>query len=366
MIFVFAILLWLVINYFTWWLDFNTALCFFVGLFLIMPILLKINFKEIKEIFSKKHILYVNILLNFVLIPLLAFVVWYFVFGLENYGFIISLMLVSIIPWWGLLMSWLQNTKSNMHIGFILFAVNLFIFSIFYIWFNLWVEKFVKYENNIKKEQQQKNKIISSLNFINTNNVLQNNYLWNIVQQQQKKEAWCAIEQLSEKVWISAPSCFQENSTMIYWFFGFIALILIPFIVSRIVLFFFWKNEAIFKYAPILSKISAFVLITYIFSLNYVRWLFTVKIDLLIKVSLAVLIFYVLLYFLIKIVLKFTKLEKDIEKSIFWNSYTRFLTLSLILSFLYAIAWKQSEIILIPIVAYFVQIWTATFLAKKK
>jgi len=40
-----------------------------------MPILLKINFKEIKEIFSKKHILYVNILLNFVLIPLLAFVV---------------------------------------------------------------------------------------------------------------------------------------------------------------------------------------------------------------------------------------------------------------------------------------------------
>ena len=140
---------------------------------------------------------------------------------------------------------------------------------------------------------------------------------------------------------------------------------LIPFIVSRIVLFFFGKNETIFKYTPILSKISAFILITYIFSLNYVRSLFSVNIALLIKISIAVIIFYILLLVLLKIVLRFVKLPEDVSKSIFWNSYTRFLTLSLILSFLYAVAWKQPEIILIPIVSYFVQIWTATLLAKK-
>ena len=366
MIFVFAILVWLLINYITWWIQFNTALCFFVGLFLIMPILLKIDMKAVKEIFSKKHILYINLLLNFVLIPLLAFVVWYLFFGLENYGFIISLILVSIIPWWGLLMSWLQNTKSNMHIGFILFAINLLVFSLFYIWFNFWTEYFV--EHYTKKENVQSTQILKNIVPTNNSNLLNysNNsqFLWNNLVQKEKPSG-CAIQQVSAKLWISAPSCFEKKSTMIYGFFGFIALILIPFIVSRIILFFFGKNETIFKYAPIFSKISAFILISYIFSLNYIRWLFEVNVSLLIKISLAVVVFYILLYFLIKLVLKFVKLDEDIKKSIFWNSFTRFLTLSLILSFLYAVVWKQPEIILIPIISYFVQIWAATVLAKQ-
>jgi len=365
MLFVLAILLGLLINYLTWGFDFNTALCFFVGLFLIMPILLKINFKDIKEIFSSKKILWVNLLLNFFLIPLTAFIVGYLVFWFKNYGFMISLLLVSIIPWWGLLMSWLQQTKSNMHIGFILFAINLFFFSGFYILFNFWTEYFVEnYVHNHKK--QETNLELVNLPTNNNTSLIQNNYLWNLVQKQEEKQAWCAIEQVSEQIWIAAPSCFEQKSTMIYGFFGFIALILIPFIVSRIILFFFSTKQFIFKIAPKLSKLSAFILITYIFSLNYVRWLFTVEASTLIKVFVWVILFYIALYLVIYLTLKIFKFEKDIEKAIFWNSYTRFLTLSLILSFLYAIAWKQPEIILIPIVSYFIQIWSATLLAKLK
>ena len=362
MIFVGAILLWLLINYFTWWLAFNTILCFLVGLFLIMPVLLDINFSDIKQAFGNKRLLGIDILLNFILVPIIAFLVGYFIFWVENYQFIIALVLLSLIPWWGLLMAWLKQTKANIHTWFVLFTINLFLFSIVYIWFNFWVEKYISY----KKEQIQQEKQIKSIlkpnkNFINLapNNNLLNNLPKN-------KPSGCVVEQLSKKIWLNkASSCFGDKSTMIYGFYGFLALILIPFLVSRLLLLFIKKWGVIHKYAPKFSKISTFILITYIFSLNYIRQLKDIDINLVIKTWLALIIFYVILYFIINFILNFVWLKEDIKKAVFWNVFTRFLTLSLILTFLYAIAWHKVEIIIIPILAYFIQISFALIIARK-
>jgi hypothetical protein len=52
------------------------------------------------------------------------------------------------------------------------------------------------------------------------------------------------------------------------------------------------------------------------------------------------------------------------KKAIFWNAYVRFITLSFVLSFLYAIAWNYPSLILIFIIAYFVQIVSAIVISR--
>jgi hypothetical protein len=351
-----AIIVWLAINYLFWGFDFNTSLCFFVGIFLIMPILLKISFNDIRYIFSNKNILTWDIIINFVIIPLLAFAIGYFIFWLENYPFIIALILIGLIPWWGLLMSWLVHTRANLHIGFSLLAINLFLFSFVYIFFNLWVDFFVK-----KIEERQK--IENQLN-LQTKKLFSNPYSQlGVNLQDNKKSWWCIIEQATHSLWIDNFSCFKNNETATYWFFGFIALILIPFILSRIILKFF-RNKNILKYASLVSKVSAFILISYIFSLGYMRKIFQVDLSLILKISLALIIFYIALFFILVFITKnLLNTPEDIQKAIFWNSFTRFLTLSLILTFLYAISWNKPEIILVPVLAYIIQISFASFYA---
>jgi len=347
MIFLLAIIFWLILNYIFWWFGFSSILCFLVGLFLIMPILLKINIKEVKYVLKHKKVLYLNIFFNFIVSPIIAFLVWYFAFWLENYYFIVALVLLSIIPGGWLLMNWLEQSKANLHIWFILFAFNLFIFSFLYIIFNFWVEIFIDFAKT-------KNTIFD-LWFWNSGLSL----VWNL-------QAGCSIEQVWEKIWFTVPSCFEWKSTVLYWFYWFFALILIPFIVSRIVLFLTKNKQKFLSIAWKMSKISAFILISYIFSLEYIRKIFEINYIFIWKILLWVILYYLIFYILLIIVLNKIDLRKDEKKSIFWNSYTRFITLSLILSFLYAVAWQKPEVIIIAILAYFVQIFSTSVIIKIK
>lgn len=117
-------------------------LCFF-GIFLIMPVLLKIRFKELKGILKNKKLILINILLNFIIIPLLAFSVSYLIFGIENYVYIFTFILLAIMLGRWLLMNWLNQTKANLHVGFSLFVINLLIFSFVYVIYNIGTDIFV-------------------------------------------------------------------------------------------------------------------------------------------------------------------------------------------------------------------------------
>jgi len=359
MIFILWIIIWLILNYIFWGFSFNTILCFVVGIFLIMPILLKINFKELKDIFKNKKLMWINILLNFIINPLLAFIISYLIFWIENYFYIFIFILLAIIPGWWLLMNWLHQTKSNLNVGFSLFAINLFIFSFVYIFYNIWTDIFI---NNYQHTQINQNVNIKNIDLTNYSLI---NY-WNISTQTKNQQASCAIDQLSSKLKLGMPWCNFEknNSTLIYGFYWFIVLIIIPFILSRIILFILKENyKKLIKYISYVSKFSSFIVIVYIFSLSYIREILNIEKIILIKSIISLIIFYLLLYFIVRFIIKISKFDDGISKSIFWNVFTRFTTLVLIFSILYIISWNESWIIIIPVIAYFIQILFASLFA---
>ena len=367
MLFIWAILFWLLLNYLFWWFWFNTFLCLFAGLFVIMPVLLKIKFEDIKQILWYKKLIFLNILINFVVFPTLAFVLWYFIFGLANYYYIFAIILLAIIPWWGLLVNWLHHSWADMKTWFTLLALNLFLFSIFFIPFNLWLDYFI---NKQTKIVQQTKKLPV---FINNSFLWQNSSSFvNLPKKQNnlKKPSWCIIQKTTQTLWLNKilPSCFQKkwSSTLIYWFYWFMILILIPFILSRIILLFTKFSDYLKQYVNIISKWASFLIIVYIFSLHYIRWILTIDKVLLWKMFFWVLFLYLFMFLIGKIILKYSNFENNIKQAIFWNWFVRFITLWFILSFLYAIAWNKPEIVVIFIIAYFVQIWLSSIFIKFK
>ena len=366
MLFIWAILIGLLLNYLFWWFWFNTFLCIFAGLFVIMPVLLKIKFKDIKKILWHKKLISLNILINFIIFPSLAFILWYFIFWLENYYYIFTIMLLAMIPGGGLLINWLHHSWADMKVWFTLLALNLFLFSVFFIPFNLWLDYFI---NQQAKISQQAKKLPIFVN---------NSFLWNNSSsfvnlpkpKNIEKPSWCIIQEASQKLWLwnMLPSCFQEkwSSTLIYGFYGFMILILIPFILSRIILLFTKFSDYLKKYVNLISKWASFLIIVYIFSLHYIRWIADIDKVLLWKMIIWILLLYLIMFAIEKIILKYSKFENNIKQAIFWNWFVRFITLWFILSFLYAIAWNKPEIVIIFIIAYFVQIWLSSIFVKLK
>ena len=366
MLFIWAILLWLLLNYLFWWFWFSTFLCVFAGLFVIMPVLLKIKFQDIKKILWYKKVIFLNILLNFVIFPILAFVLWYFFFWLENYYYIFIIMLLAIIPWGGLLVNWLHHSWADMKVWFTLLALNLFLFSVFFIPFNLWLDYFINWQTN-KKVQVKKTPVFINNSFLWDNS---SNFVNLPTQKEIEKPSWCIIQQTTQKLWLGnmLPSCFSGkwDSTLIYGFYGFIVLILIPFILSRIILLFTKFSDYLKKYVNIVSKWASFLIIVYIFSLHYIRWILDIDKILLWKMFLWVLFLYLFMFVIEKIILKYMDFENNMKQAIFWNGFVRFITLWFILSFLYAIAWNKPEIVIIFIIAYFVQILLSSIFIKIK
>ncbi len=352
MIFIFWIILWIFLNYFFWGFEFNTILCFFVGIFLIMPVLLKLKFKEIKDTLKNKKLMWINLLLNFVITPLIAFWVSYVIFWLEYYAYILTIILLSIIPGWWLLMNWLTQTKSNLHVGFSLFAINLFVFSFIYIFYNLWADFYIN--NYVDLQTHTQNQLLGNNFLSNPLNIKEEQPYW-----------WCMMSELSSKTNLDMPWCsFGNDSNLMYGLYWFIVLILIPFILSRIILFVFKKEylQNILKYIGYISKLTSFLLIVYIFSLSYIRQILNLDLIIILKSLVSIVIFYMILYFIIKLILKNSNFDANISKSIFWNAFTRFITLALVLSVLYAISWNEPWIIIIPVIAYFVQIIFSTLI----
>ena len=356
MIFILWIIVWLILNYIFWWFQFNTFLCVFAGLFIIMPVLLKLSFKDILSIFKYKKIIFTNILINFIIFPLIAFIVWFFIFWIDNYYYIFTLMLLSIIPGWWLLVNWLHHSWADMKIWFTLFWLNLFLFSIFFIPFNLWIDYFISKQNLVAKNN------VVPLNFVS-----QNPYLNPLSSNIKKQNNGCAINNISNKIWLNhvLPSCFswKWSWTLIYGFYGFFVLIFLPFIISRILLFIKPAKKYFIKYSVFVSKLASFLVIVYIFSLKYMQWLFKIDQNLLIKTWLAVLFLYLFIFFINILILRCFKSRQE-KQAIFWNTFTRFITLWFIISFLFAITWKTPDIVIIFIFAYFVQILLSSIILK--
>lgn len=334
-----AIFIWLFINYITWWLKFNSLICIFSWILLIMPFLLQFKIKELFCINHIKKYIKKNLILNFVLnILIFSFIsILFFWFTKIVLGFI----LLSILSWGGLLLSWINKTKGDTKLWFQLFIINFIIFNIIFLPFTYIIENYTgeKKEVNTIEQSQPKNYLLSI-----QNNTEQNNNT-------------CVVSQVS---WWKF-TCFTPD----WWvspIFSFFVLIIFPFILSRIILFSKSLTNIIKKYIKHISNISTFILIIYIFSIKDVSKIFTFNINTILSIWLTTLLIYLIMYGLnYFLYLKSVKDEKS--KTLFWLWTTRFITLWLIFSFVYS-HYLWVEILIIFIFAYFYQILLSILFSK--
>jgi len=319
---IFAIILWLLVNYFTGGLPFSAILCVFAGVFLVMPWLLNFDLKDFKVLWQQKKLTTINVLINVIVIPVLMVVGW-FIFFPKNPEIRYSLIMLAILPGWGLLMSWIRQSDANIKYWFSLFVLNMTIFVILFF----------------------------GLNYL----ILQNfteQIPYNIANQT------CEIEQATN--WLASCSGWNAHSKPIL---AYIFLIILPFLFSRIIRFFPNFKEKIQKHISLISQIATFLIIWYIFSLENIHWIFWQNIIWLLKIFVTVLLGYLLVFWFSFAVFYFSKNKSDLDKSLFWNTSIRFVTLGLVFGVLY-VPYLGTEYISIFASAYIVQTLISMFVLR--
>lgn len=334
-----AIIIGLVINYFTWWLAFNSLLCAFAGLFLIMPSLLKLKFGDFKDIVKYKNILGFNFLLNFIIVPLIFFTIWALFFS-DIYYIKYAFLLLWLLSSWWLVLSWVMKNEWNTKIAFMLFMINFLFFIVLFFPLN----SFFQNEATRAKE------LISSLSITSqfVNGVQPTN-----------KDFVCVFST------IELPSCFSR--LWVLWsnlspFIAFFSIILFPFIISRFVLLSSKLENIISSKIKYISSIATLFIISYIFSLKQIRGIFEFDVNLIIKMFLVISLAYLIVYLISFFIYKFVFNSKE-WISLFWVATTRFITLWLIFSFIYSsIFWY--EFLLVFAISYFIQIIFSQIFSK--
>jgi predicted Na+-dependent transporter len=143
-------------------------------------------------------------------------------------------------------------------------------------------------------------------------------------------------------------------------FAPFMILIVVPFIVSRLVLKFVPPLVyVVAKHQPNISKITMFGIVFYLFSLKTSQLLFQVSATDLLKASIATAAFYAVTF---AAAIYLTD-RTPTGKAVFWHIATRYITLALILA-VFNVGTFGPTFILPVMIAYFIQIGTAGFLAR--
>lgn len=295
-----AIVSGLIYNYYFPGFHFSVLLCLFAGLTLIMPSLLLIRAHELNVVFQHKKLVIKNVLLNYTLIPLLAMII-----GLStgDFGIAASLFLLSVLAGGGMVMQWISQSKSNLHLGIIFMSLYVSLYALSFILFKLFGYYILPF--------------------------------------------------------------FEENPSIhalkgaIPIKYAFFTLLIIPFITSRILLlkYFTFIPPLFRKYKVYISNISIFIIIFYLFGLKNSHLLFTIAPIYFVKSFFATLIFYVSIY---TIGMKVYDMQKAEERTAFLFLITRYITIALAIS-AFSVQTYGPTFILPIMMAYFIQISMASY-----
>lgn len=353
-----AIIIWLIINYFTWWLDFNPILCFLWGLFLVMPSLLKFKFSDLKVLFEKKSrfLVFLNLIIWFILIPWIFFGVWYMFFWVSSITY--AMMFLWFLPWWWMLFNFINKNWWDIKIWVSLFIINLIIFTIIFFLLNHFLLSKWEKLKNIETEKTQTQSSLLFLNDLNKNDqkhcLLRD--IWNkINENNQENKQFCPIEKTT---WISCGMWKMDINPMAI----IIVLVIIPFLISRIVLLNTKITNFLTPKISILSQVATFFIVWYIFTLKDISPIFSVEIFKILSIFWWLFLSYLIIYFILYfIIFKNNKAELDIKISVFLNNWIRFLTMWLIFSFIFAENF-WIDFVLVIAIAYITQpIFTLLF-----
>ena len=357
-----AIIIWLLVNYFTGGLSFYTLLCVLAWVFLIMPSLLKFKLWDFKLLKDNKKIVFLNIFLNFLVIPSLFFSIWYAFFG--DSKIIYALLFLWLIPWWWMLFNWINKSSGNIKLWFSIFFLNMIIFTILFFPLNNFLEnKAISLNQNNSVEQNKELDFLKKLNNENKKPCPLHNLMW-----------WWNDDKINSlnkpcPLWTVSSWIVDCNTT--WWHINPIAiivvLIILPFLISRIILLSDKISNFIIPKISNISQIATFFIIWYIFSLKELNIIFSVSILKILTILWVLALIYFIFYSITFLISKKINVSADLKPTLFWWVATRFLTMWLIFSFAYSsMFWV--DFILVIALAYFIQIsfsYLFYFLIKK-
>lgn len=283
---------------------FDSNICLFAGLTLIMPSLFNVKLKDVQLLWQYKTVVIKSILVNYLLLPTLALVI-----GLltSDFGIAAGLFLLSVLSGGGMVMHWIKKSNADTSLGFLMLFINLVFVSLSLLLLHIFGIYTAEYFET------------SYLDEINISNFAQ------------------AV---------------------------IVLLIIVPFIASRAVLFIKPLLAFIEKYRSIISHISIFVILFYLFGLQNSQLLFEIydfEPELIYISFFAVFGFYLLTLIFSKLIFN---LDSAQQKAAFWHSVTRYITLALVISTFSTNTFGVSMIL--PIMfAYIIQIPFAVLVEKK-
>lgn len=283
---------------------FSTDICLFAGLTLIMPSLFKFQLKDIKLVLEHKTVLVKGFIVNYLLLPLFALAIG---FMTNDFGITGGLFLIAVLSGGGMVMHWIKKSNADTSFGFLLLFINLIFVSLSLLMLHL----FATY----------------SAGYFGV-----------------RYDAEIHISRFAEPV--------------------IMLLIVIPFFVSRVVLFIKPLLTLIQTYSKYISQGSIFIILFYLFGLQSSQRLIDIydfEPELIFIALVAVAAFYLLVFIASKLIYN---LDSPQERAAFWHSITRYITLALVISTFSASTFGLS--MLLPVMfAYLVQIPLSVVISKK-
>ena len=301
-----AVVLGLGTGYLTGGFAFSSAVCLVAGIFLVTPSLFNFDVSDIKLVVKQKHSIGANLWINYLLMPLAALAIG---FLSRDIGIAGALLLLALLPGGGMVMMWIKTSGANPKLGFIIFMLNLALLLPVTLIFGQFFDVAAPY--------------------------------------------------------FPAPDLGAAAGLVtgreVKPFGPFVILVVIPFLISRVARQ--WLPGLIAfkeKHMPVISKLTMFGIVYYLFSLSTSQLLFSVSLGAFGIAVVATAAFYAVAFTVARLLT-----DNDAEgRAVYWHIATRYITLALILA-VFSLETYGPTFILPVMLAYFIQIGSAGMLRTK-
>ncbi len=300
-----AAILGLTYGHFYYGFIFSQDICLFAGITLIMPTLFNVKFTDVKLLYIHKIVMIKGLFINYLLLPLIALGI-----GLltDDFGIAAGLFLLSVLSGGGMVMHWIKTSGGDTSLGFLLLFINL----VFVSFSLLMLHQFGIY----------------------TSSYFSQSYL-------------------------DGPNMSNFARAVI------ILLIVVPFVVSRVIIYIKPLKNFIVEKKSYISQISMYIIVFYLFGLQNSQTLFEIydfEPELIYISFFAVVGFYAAVFMAAHFLYN---LDSPQEKAAYWHTLTRYITLALVISTFSSSTFGAS--MLLPIMfAYLIQIPFSAFVSKRQ
>lgn len=282
-------------GHFNYGFLFSSDICLFAGITLIMPTLFNVKLKDIMLVYTHRSVMIKGLLINYIILPFIALGI-----GLltNDFGIAAGLFLLSVLSGGGMVMHWIKTANADTSLGFVLLLVNLIFVSL-------------------------------SLLMLHAFGIYTSEYF--------------------SESYLDGPNMSNFARAVI------ILLIVIPFLISRVIIFIKPLKEFIEAQKSYISNISIFIIIFYLFGLQNSQALFEIydfEPELIYISFIAVAFFYLVIFLVSK---KLYKTNSPQERAAFWHTVTRYITLALVIS-TFSISTFGTSMLLPIMFAYMIQI----------